>query len=73
MNTLVNNGLLTSMGAVGNCYDKIFAECVMGTLKGEYGLDSPFVSINQVATIVEEVVGLYNINRPHSSLGMATP
>lgn len=73
MNKLIKNELLASMGAVGNCYDNIYAERVIGILKGEYGLDSPFVNLNQVASIVEEVVGLYNTDRPHLSLGMATP
>ena len=73
MNTLVENDLLASMGAVGNCYDNIYAERVIGILKGEYGLDSPFVNFNQVASVVEEVIDLYNTDRPHLSLGMATP
>jgi transposase InsO family protein len=42
-------------------------------LKGEYGLGSPFVNLNQVAPIVEEVVDLYNTDRPHLSLALATP
>jgi transposase InsO family protein len=73
MTALVDNGLSASMGAVGNCYDNIYAERVIGILKGEYGLDSPFVNINQVSSVVEEVVCLYNSDRPHLSLGMATP
>jgi transposase InsO family protein len=73
MRTLAENNLLASMGAVGNCYDNIYAERVIGILKGEYGLDSPFVNLHQVGSIVEEVVGLYNTDRPHLSLGMATP
>jgi len=73
MNTLNKNDLLASMGAVGNCYDNIYAERVIGILKGEYGLGAPFVNINQVALDVEEVVDLYNSDRPHLSLGMATP
>jgi transposase InsO family protein len=73
MRALIENGLLASMGAVGNCYDNIYAERVIGILKGEYGLDSPFVNHNQVDSIVQEVIGLYNTDRPHLSLGMATP
>ena len=73
MSALIENGLLASMGAVGNCYDNIYAERVIGILKGEYGLDSPFVNLNQVDSIVQEVIGLYNTDRPHLSLGMATP
>jgi transposase InsO family protein len=73
MNALIENDILASMGAVGNCYDNIYAERVIGILKGEYGLNMPFVNLNQVAPIVEEVVDLYNTDRPHLSLGMATP
>ena len=73
MSALIENGLLASMGAVGNCYDNIYAERVIGILKGEYGLDSPFVNLKQVDSIVKEVIGLYNTDRPHLSLGMATP
>jgi transposase InsO family protein len=73
MNALIKNDLVASMGAVGNCYDNIYAERVIGILKGEYGLDLPFVDLNQVTSVVKEAVGLYNADRPHLSLGMATP
>jgi putative transposase len=73
MNALITNDLLASMGAVGNCYDNIYAERVIGILKGEYGLDLPFVNLDQVTSVVKEAVGLYNTDRPHLSLGMATP
>jgi transposase InsO family protein len=61
------------MGAVGNCYDNIYAERVIGILKGEYSLDLPFVNLDQVTSVVKEAVGLYNTDRPHLSLGMVTP
>ena len=70
---LLAYGLLASMGAVGNCYDNIYAERVIGILKGEYSLKAPFVDISQIKSIVEEVVYLYNSDRPHLSLGYATP
>ncbi len=73
MNRLQDNGLLASMGAVGNCYDNIYAERVIGSLKGEYGLNAPFVDLTQVTPIVEEAVYLYNSDRPHDSLGKANP
>lgn len=73
MAMLHENGLLASMGAVGNCYDNIYAERVIGSLKGEYGLNAPFVDLDQVSPIVEEAIYLYNSDRPHSSLGNATP
>jgi transposase InsO family protein len=73
METLLANGILPSMGAVGSCYDNIFAERLIGTLKNEYGLDQPFVDFAQVISVVEEVIRLYNTDRPHLSLHMAVP
>jgi len=70
---LLEDGLLASMGAVGNCYDNIYAERVIGILKGEYSLKAPFVDISQIRSVVEEVVHLYNTDRPHLSLGYAAP
>lgn len=70
---LQKNKLQASMGAVGNCYDNIYAERVIGSLKGEYGLNAPFVDLDQVPPIVEEAIFLYNSDRPHNSLGNATP
>ena len=73
MDTLLENNILPSMGAVGSCYDNIFAERLIGILKGEYGLDRPFVNYDQVASVVEEVITLYNTDRPHLSLNLAIP
>lgn len=73
MNTLLDHDIQASMGAVGNCYDNIFAERLMGILKGEYYLDTLFVNYSQVTSIVDEVVDLYNTDRPHLSLNLAVP
>lgn len=73
MQTLLDHHILPSMGAVGNCYDNIFAERLIGTLKREYCLDAVFVDLPQVTYAVEEVVQLYNTDRPHLSLNMAVP
>jgi putative transposase len=70
---LLQNDILPSMGAVGNCYDNVFAERLIGILKGEYLLDHPFANIQQVSHGVEEAVYLYNRDRPHLSLNMAYP
>jgi putative transposase len=70
---LRDSKLQASLGAVGNCYDNIYAERVIGSLKGEYGLNTPFVHFEQVSPIVEEAIFLYNSERPHCSLGNATP
>jgi putative transposase len=73
MATLLQHHILASMGAVGSCYDNIFAERVIGILKGEYCLDAPFVDFAQILPAVEEVIQLYNTDRPHLSLNLATP
>jgi transposase InsO family protein len=61
------------MGAVGNCYDNIFAERLIGILKQEYLLGMPFNSLFQTASAVKETVDLYNNDRPHTSLNMEFP
>ncbi len=43
MNTLLTRNIQPSMGAVGNCYDNIFAERLIGILKSEYCLDTRFI------------------------------
>lgn len=73
MDTLLANNIQPSMGAVGSCYDNIFAERLIGILKNEYGLDQPFVDFTQVVTVVQEVITLYNSDRPHLSLNLAVP
>jgi len=73
MDTLRYYQIQPSLGAVGNCYDNIFAERLIGILKNEYGLDQPFVNYSQVIPAVEEVIGLYNTDRPHLSLNWAVP
>ena len=73
MNTLLASNIQPSMGAVGNCYDNIFAERLIGTLKSEYCLDTRFMNFTQVNLAVKEVVHLYNTDRPHISLNFAVP
>lgn len=73
MQELSDHEMLASMGAVGNCYDNAFAERLIGILKDEYLLDTPFATIQQMASAVEEVIHLYNTDRPHLSLDMAVP
>ena len=73
MNTLLASNILPSMGAIGNCYDNIFAERLMGILKSEYRLDTRFMNFAQVNLAVKEVVHLYNTDRPHLSLNLAVP
>jgi transposase InsO family protein len=73
LDTLQSHTILPSMGAVGNCYDNIFAERVNGSLKNEYVLNHLFADFTQISPAVQEVIHLYNTDRPHLSLNMATP
>ena len=73
MNTLLHYHIQPSMGAVGNCYDNIFAERVIGILKGEYHLDARFLDWAQVNLAVHQAIHLYNTERPHLSLNLASP
>jgi transposase InsO family protein len=73
LNTLLDHEIRPSMGQVGNCYDNIFAERVIGTLKNEYRLGDRFVNLHQVQEAVPEVIYLYNADRPHLALQMAVP
>jgi len=73
MNTLLASNIQPSMGAIGNFYDNIFAERLIGILKSEYRLDTRFMNFTQVILAVKEVVHLYNTDRPHFSLNLAVP
>lgn len=73
MNTLLDRKIQPSMGSVGNCYDNIFAERLIGILKSEYRLDTRFMNFSQVNLAVKEVSHLYNTDRPHLSLNLAVP
>jgi transposase InsO family protein len=73
MNTLLHCNIQPSMGAVGNCYDNIFAERLIGILKSEYCLDTRFMNFSQANLAVKEVIHLYNTDRPHFSLNLAVP
>jgi len=61
------------MGAVGNAYENAHAERVLGTLKHEYGLEGPWASWKRAERAVRQAIRLYNKERPHSALAMATP
>jgi putative transposase len=73
MNTLLASNIQPSMGAIGNCYDNIFAERLIGILKSEYCLDTRFMNFAQANLAVKEVIHLYNNDRPHLSLNLAAP
>ena len=73
LSTLSDHAILPSMGEVGNCYDNVFAERVIGTLKGEYRLEDRLSDIFQAKQLSQESVFLYNTDRPHLALDYAVP
>ena len=73
MKILFDNNVKPSMGQIGNCYDNIFAERLIGTLKNEYLLGDRFVNVKQVIVSAKQSVNLYNTDRPHLSLNNVAP
>jgi len=68
-------GAISSMSALGNCYDNAKAEAFFSTLKSEcFPLSSCFVSKAQArSTIFEYLEVYYNNQRLHSALGYQSP
>jgi transposase InsO family protein len=73
MRILFDHNVKPSMGQIGNCYDNIFAERLIGTLKNEYLLGERFVNIKQVLVAAKQSVSFYNTDRPHLSLSNLAP
>ena len=73
MRILFDHHVRPSMGRIGNCYDNIFAERLIGTLKNEYLLGDRFVDAQQVYVATQQSVKLYNTDRPHLSLNNVSP
>jgi transposase InsO family protein len=73
MSLLIDHKVRASMGEIGNCYDNIYAERVIGTLKNEYLLGDRFVDLRQVQTATMQAVFAYNTDRPHLSLNYGIP
>ena len=68
-------GALTSMSALGNCYDNAKAEAFFSTLKSEcFPLSNCFESKAQARHILFEYIeAYYNNQRLHSALGYQSP
>jgi putative transposase len=68
-------GAISSMSALGNCYDNAKAEAFFSTLKTEcFPLSNCFQSKAQARnTIFEYIEGYYNNQRLHSALGYKSP
>jgi transposase InsO family protein len=67
------NNITPSMTESGNPKDNAMAERINSTMKNELLHGRIFTSLKTVAKAVEEAVGFYNSERPHSSLDWHTP
>lgn len=76
---LAMEGLIPSIGSIGDAFDNAAAETVMGLFKNEaVAKDSPFrtgvlATESDVAEVVVDWVHWYNFDRLHSTLGYCTP
>lgn len=72
-NRLEEEGILPSMGEIGNCYDNPLAERMNGILKLEYGLEYRFINFDHALLATQEAVWLYNFDRPNLALDYQLP
>jgi transposase InsO family protein len=62
-----------SMTEKGDPLENAIAERINGIIKGEYLFDYEIESLSKAKEVLKSVVKLYNEDRPHSSIGNATP
>jgi len=70
---LNKNKIAISMTQSGDPLENAIAERVNGILKVEWLYDQKFVSFDQAKAYIRRIVGIYNTQRPHSSIDMLTP
>jgi transposase InsO family protein len=71
--TLKKAGIKISMTEQGDPLENAIAERINGIIKGEYLFDYEIKSLSKAKEVLKSVVRLYNEDRPHSSIGNATP
>lgn len=70
---LKENNIRISMTESGDPLDNALAERINGIIKGEYLEAYQVSTIEQAKTLLNEVVELYNTDRPHMSISNLTP
>jgi len=70
---LKKNNINISMTQSGDPLENAIAERVNGIIKEEYLNDYSIDTIKQAKELLSAVVDLYNIERPHQSIGYLTP
>ncbi|MBQ3641885.1 MAG: IS3 family transposase [Bacteroidales bacterium] len=73
INTLKSNNIRISMTESGDPKDNAQAERINNTMKNELLYNKVFHNIEEVIAAVAVAVEYYNNERPHMSIGMATP
>jgi putative transposase len=71
--TLKKSNIKISMTENGDPLENAIAERVNRIIKGEYLFDYEIKSLSKAKEVLQSVVKLYNEDRPHSSIGNATP
>jgi len=72
-NTLAENGLLSSMGRKGNCFDNAVAESFFSTIKKERINRETYATLQQARRRIEHFIKFYNQRRRHSTLDQRSP
>ena len=71
---LAGYGMVSSMSRSGDCWDNAVVESSFATLKAELvKLDHCLTHANAVLLIADDIDGLYNPTRRHSSIGYLSP
>lgn len=70
---LQDHGIQISMTENGDPLENAMAERINGIMKGEYLETYQVENIEDAKALLKDVVDLYNAQRPHMSIGYATP
>jgi len=70
---LLENEVEISMTENGDPLENAIAERINGIIKHEYLCEYQIPNINEARTVLDNVVKLYNEDRPHMSIGNLTP
>lgn len=73
VNVLKAHGIKISMTENGDPYENAIAERVNGILKTEWLYDMHLHNYREAKITVNEIIKIYNTERPHSSIEMLTP
>ena len=70
---LSENGMKSSMGRKGDCFDNAVAESFFSTLKRERVNREKYATLQQARRRIADYIRFYNRKRRHSTLGQTSP